>query len=382
MNATAYHLEARAPFHFGLRGVGIEETAAHAPSDTLFSALCYAIRQQFSAAKLEEFVSTYAAGQPALILSSGFPYVLARREDQVEGWQPPELLDPTQVVRFFPRPLEPPPGVSDDAEQRKRVKRIAWLSEGIFRTWVDGGDLGGHFSENNLVQGGQAWLTAREREAVAGWRDEETDAIRFWAVGEVPRVTVDRRASTSQIYQAGRVWFQPGCGLWLLAQWREDWRTRGELALRVLGDAGIGGERSAGHGQFRVHGPHSLSPLPDPTPGKRFVTLSLYYPARDELAEVLGGDGVRYRLQVRRGWMASPDASQSSDGKTVRGSGLRRKAVRMVGEGSLLRWPEGKTFVGTLADVTPEAFTAHTVWRYGLVFPVGYHALEKEAGDE
>jgi hypothetical protein len=80
--------------------------------------------------------------------------------------------------------------------------------------------------------------------------------------------------------------------------------------------------------------------------------------------------------------MASPDASQSSDGKTVRGSGLRRKAVRMVGEGSLLRWPDGKTFVGTLANVTPEAFTAHTVWRYGLVLPVGYHAREKEAGDE
>jgi CRISPR-associated protein Csm4 len=382
MDATAYHLEARAPFHFGLRGVGIEATAAHAPSDTLFSALCYAVRQQFGTSVLEEFLDTYAAGEPALVLSSAFPYVPARREGEVEDWHPPERFDPARVVRFFPRPLEPPPGVAEDPSRRKQVKRITWLSETIFRAWVTGQDLAGHFGEDNLVQGGRAWLTAQERETVAGWRDEETDAIRFWSVGEVPRVTVDRRASTSQVYQAGRVWFQPGGGLWLLMNWRADWQARGQLALQVLGDAGIGGERSAGHGQFRVHGPHSLPPLPEPQPGQRFVALSLYYPTRDELAGVLGGADVRYRLRMRRGWMASPDAAQSPDGRTVRGGGLRRKAVHMFAEGSLLRWPGGQTSLGTLADVTPEVFTAHTVWRYGRVFPVGYAPRRKEAGDE
>jgi len=60
----------------------------------------------------------------------------------------------------------------------------------------------------------------------------------------------------------------------------------------------------------------------------------------------------------------------------VHGSGLRRKAVRMFTEGSLLRWPDGKTCLGTLADVTPDVFAAHKVWRYGLAFPVGYHARE------
>jgi len=382
MNATAYHLEARAPFHFGLRGVGIEATDTHAPSDTVFSALCHAIRHQFGADVLEKFLDTYATDQPALVLSSAFPYALARKEEEVRNWHRPEHIDPDGAVRFFPRPLEPPPGAPDDPEKRKQVKRIDWLSETIFRAWVSGQDLSGYLHEDNLVQGEGVWLTPEEREQVAGWRDEETDAIRLWSVGEVPRVTVDRRASTSQVYQAGRVWFQPGGGLWLLMNWREDWQTRGEIALHVLGDAGMGGERSAGHGQFRVHGPHSLPPLPGPVPGELFLALSLYYPTRDELEATVGDDEVRYRLCVRRGWMASPDSSRSPDGDTVQGSGLRRKTVRMFAEGSLLRWPDGRENLGALADVTPEVFTAHTVWRYGLAYPVGYRTRGKEAGDE
>ncbi len=374
MDATMYHLEARAPFHFGLRGVGIEATAVHGPSDTLFSALCHTIRQQFGLATLQDFLAGYSSPDPPLMLSSAFPYVLVRREQDVDEWKPPDPFDPGQAVRFFPRPLEPPPGVPDAPEERKRVKRIAWVSEGIFRAWVGGESLEQHYDPDRLVQGGRVWLTDQEWEQVAGWRDEETDAIRLWAVGDVPRVTVDRRASTSTVYQAGRVWFPPGGGLWLLMRWRRDWQERGELALQVLGDAGVGGERSAGHGLFHPHGPHTLSGLPNPTPGERFLTLSLYYPTEAELAQVLDDEGINYRFQMRRGWMASPDESRNVKGKVVRGRALRRKAVRMFAEGSILRWPDddGKTMLGDLADVTPEAFETHKVYRYGLAWAVGY----------
>ena len=385
MDAMMYHLEARAPFHFGLRGVGIEATAVHGPSDTLFSALCHTIREQFGLATLRDFLAGYPSPNPPLVLSSAFPYVLIRREEEVEGWKPPKPFDPGQVVRFFPRPLEPPPGVPDVPEERKRVKRIAWVSECIFRAWITAQSKflfqewikemaisGQKVEYPNLLHGGRVWLTMEERELVAGWRDEETDAIRLWAVGDVPRVTVDRRASTSTVYQAGRVWFPPGGGLWLLMRWREDWQERGELALQVLGDAGVGGERSAGHGQFRLHGPHVLSGLPDPTPGERFLTLSLYYPTETELADVLDGEGINYRFQVRRGWMASPDESRDAKGNVVRGRALRRKAVRMFAEGSILRWPDGQAVLGDLADVTPDAFKTHKVYRYGLAWAVGY----------
>ncbi len=387
MDTMAYHLEARAPFHFGLRGVGIEATALHGPSDTLFSALCHAIRQQFGLDTLRDFLADFFTPDPPVMLSSAFPYLLVRREEEVEDWQPPHPFDPGQAIRFFPRPIEPPPGMPDVPEERKTVRRIAWVSESIFRAWMAGDEnalrrewikkivIGGQRMEYpNLVQGRRVWLTTDEREKVAGWRDEETDAIRLWAIGDVPRVTVDRRASTSTVYQAGRVWFQPGGGLWLLVRWREDWRDRGEVALQVLGDEGIGGERSAGHGLFRPLGPHTLAPLPHPKPGERFLTLSLYYPTETELEDVLADDAVSYRFQMRRGWMASPDRVESPTGEVLRGSALRRKAVRMFAEGSILRWPGGKKILGALADATPEAFTAHRVYRYGLAFPVGLAA--------
>ena len=377
MDAMMYHLEARAPFHFGLRGVGIEATAAYGPSDTLFSALCHTFREQFGLATLQDFLADYSSPDPPLVLSSAFPYVLVRREEEVEDWEPPEPFDSSHAIRFFPRPLKPPPGVPDEAKERKRVKKIAWVSEGIFRAWVGGESLGQHYDPDRLIQGQRIWLTAPEWEQVAGWRDEETDAIRLWAVEDVPRVTVDRRVSASSVYQAGRVWFPPGGGLWLLMRWQADWQERGKLALQVLGDAGVGGERSAGHGLFRLHGPHPLPPLPDPTPGERFLTLSLYYPTEAELTDVISGDGIGYRLQVRRGWMASPDQVESAKEGTLRGSALRRKAVRMFAEGSILRWPDGKAVLGALADVTPDAYRqagGHDVWRYGCAYPVGYRS--------
>jgi CRISPR-associated protein Csm4 len=372
MNAMAYHLEARAPFHFGLRGVGIESTAIYGPSDTLFSALCDTFRQQFGQATLEAFLADYGTAEPPLVLSSAFPYVPARRAEELGEWRPPRPFDPTRAIRFFPRPLEPPPGVPDLPETRKKVKRIAWVSEGVFRAWVGGENLEQHYTEGYLVQGGRVWLMRSEGDDVAGWYDEETDVVRLWAVGDVPRVTVDRQASASAVYQAGRVWFRSGGGLWLLMRWRSDWQKQGEEALQVLGDAGVGGERSAGHGLFRPHGPHTLGPLPSPQPGGHFVTLSFYYPTEDEVPTVLQGKEVGYRWQMRRGWMASPDVSRDAEDHEVRGGALRRKAVRMFDQGSILCWPDNGSIPGQLADVTPDAFDAHTVWRYGLAYAVGY----------
>ncbi|HFD40282.1 MAG TPA: hypothetical protein ENJ31_10625, partial [Anaerolineae bacterium] len=229
MDATAYHLRARAPFHFGLRGVGLEATADYGPSDTLFAALCNALRQQFGLATLDAFLAGYDEEEPPLTLSSAFPYAPARREEAGEAWQPPDPFDPAQAIRFFPRPLEPPPGLDDEPGERKKLKKIAWLSEGIFRAWVDGQDLKPHYADGNLIQGNRLWLTAEEQAKVSGWRDPETDTPRLWATGDAPRVTVDRQTSASAVYQAGRVWFPPGGGLWLLMRWRADWQERGEL---------------------------------------------------------------------------------------------------------------------------------------------------------
>jgi hypothetical protein len=76
-----------------------------------------------------------------------------------------------------------------------------------------------------------------------------------------------------------------------------------------------------------------------------------------------------YDLLLRRGWMSSPDASN-----------LRRKMVRLLGEGAVLHSLPGRASYGALADATPDIFDparnarGHKVYRYGLAFPVGVAA--------
>jgi len=136
----------------------------------------------------------------------------------------------------------------------------------------------------------------------------------------------------------------------------------------VLGDSGIGGERSAGYGQFDLEGPADFVGFGIQGLGERWLTLATYHPRPDEVGKdgVLG-KGCSYKLLIRRGWVASPE-----------GMSLRRPLVRMLGEGSVLHHPkaEERESYGDLADVTPEVMdpaeggTGHKVWRYGIAFPV------------
>lgn len=348
MQAVAYPLEPRAPLHFGVRGVGIEATALVAPSDTVFSALCLTMRELWGTGELERFLSQFPTKEqqqrdPPLLLSAGFPYA--------------------SDVRFYPRPQVPIPGLEGNVAEWKAQKKIAFVSEAIFQAWVTGQDVVQHYDRpdgRNLLHGGQVWVTAAERTALeAGFPDEDSAQVQMWAVGDAPRVAIDRVSSASSVYQAGQVRFASGAGLYLLVVWRDDgWRERFTELLLAQGDAGIGGERSSGYGLFRPLEPQAVE-LPGPDGAERWVTLSSCWPLPDQVGVL--GPGAAYRLANRRGWMDSPD-----------GRNLRRRGVRLLEPGSVLRALPGRAVYGGLADVTPRTFETHTVWRYGLAMPVGY----------
>jgi len=350
MQATAYPLQPRAAFHFGVRGVGVEATALTARSDTLFSAFCITLRELHNEAELERFLEQFPtrdapARNPPLLLSAGLPYAGA--------------------VRFYPRPLLPVPGLEKEPALQKEQKKIAFVSETILRAWVAGEDVLQHFDAANLLQGGRVWVTTEERTALAGqFFDDKTGGVRLWSIGDVPRVTVDRISSASSVYQAGQVRFAPGAGLYVLVEWRDDtWQERFWEVLRALGDAGIGGERSSGYGLFTPLEPQSVD-LPDVGDAPRWATLASCWPLPGQQA--ITGPGAAYELVVRRGWMDSPD-----------GRNLRRKSVRMLEPGSVLCSLPQQAVYGGLADVTPDVFRTHTVWRYGLALPVGYRREEE-----
>ena len=350
----AYKLIPRAPFHFGMRGVGLESTGLICPSDTLFSALCLAWREVHGAggkqglkAFLERFPGVAGAVQPPLRLTSALPYA------------GPILLFSKPLRRIN---LE---GKQDEPSTAKRVKKLQFVSRGIFEAILADRPLGGEWSDENRLPGG-VWMSGGERKLLQdALTDGKDNKPTLWIKHNVPRVTVNRRASVSEVYQAERVYFRQGCGLYFLVEWLDDrWRLLFEDALRVLGDEGIGGERSAGHGLFTAEIPDEANftlGTPEPEIGF-FTTLSLYHPATlQETQTVLGGKAA-YQLVPRRGWIASPE-----------GSSFRRPPVRMLGEGALLHG-SAQGHYGDLVNLTPRdlprGVSIHPVYRYGLAFPV------------
>lgn len=356
---VAYLLEARSPFHFGERGVGLEGVSPVLHSDTLFSALCWTLRElghdldillaRFPRADKEGNLSD---GEAPFLLSSAFPYVCG--------------------VYLFPRPMVWLKELEDvPAEKQRGSRDVAFVSKPLFEAMLAGEPVRDYLQSELLLQGKEVWVAPEEAEALRSLADPYA-GIRLWAEEAAPRVAVDRVTSRSEVYSVGRVRFAEGGGLFFLAEYRDETlRPEVEKALRVLGDEGIGGERSAGHGQFCLQiaeDPTDLR-LPDLEGSNAFVTLSLYWPTEQEVrAGVL--KGASYRLLQRRGWVCSPD-----------GMNLRRWGVRMLTEGS-------RTFVrprGALADVKPVRTdpvpnVPHCVWRYGLAFAVPCRQEESHGG--
>jgi CRISPR-associated protein Csm4 len=376
-----FKLAPRTAFHFGQRGVGVEGTQIFCHADTLFSALCLTLRElePDGSAALTALLGPFprqghSTGSPPFRLTSAFPYA--------------------GEVLFFPKPLVPgnlKPVASQ--ERGKTLKEVKFVSQGIFTAWLNNEALDGYLEDTNLLHGGGLWVTPAEREALEDFRDEETGRILLWKVDTVPRVTVDRVTNKSAVYQAGRVRYRSvkledngewRAGLWVLMDWRDEGPDQAQLAwwtklFAVLGDSGMGGERSAGYGQFDLEGPADFAGFGIQGLGERWLTLAPYHPRPDEVGqEGVLGEGCSYKLLIRRGWVASPE-----------GMSFRRPLVRMLGEGSVLHHPADgvQESYGDLADVTPAVMDpakgnpGHKVWRYGIAFPVPV-GIPTQEGDE
>ncbi len=383
-----YHLLFPGGLHLGTRGVNLEEAGAHLPADTLFSALVVA--WQLQGQDPGAFLAPFLDRDPPFLLTSAFPF--AGR------------------VRFYPMPVDRSRLFSPQCWDRvqewgKAVKRIHYLSEGLLRRRLQGEYLDDLLFPQRVeddprdrapgvaLQGGTFWLTREEAEDLPdslrreGRRPRPLRSLRHlavWKEGRVPRVTVDRVSSASTIFHAGRVRFGPGCGLWFGVHWRHpearvegagiSYRDALVRCLVLLQDNGLGGERTAGYGQFRssdLEGNRPPVRLPDPMVEMPAWLLSRYLPRAEELPGALDNSGAAYDLVTVRGWIQSQG-----------GADQRRKAITLITEGSLVAWPGGSV-VGGLADVrptyqNPAGDLPHPVYRYGLALGLGLPTAQEE----
>lgn len=365
MKALAIKLKPRGPFHFGERGVGIEETEALAHSDTIFSALCWAWTLLFGEGELEKLLGRFLDNQPPFLISSALPYA-------------GEAL-------FLPRPLAVK---GRDEEEIRRLKRVKYISLGIYKLLL----AGSLPRKPVLIQEGHLWLTEEGFEGLQDpilAKDELRDFLREWAslgktrkpepiqyarcyrlwrIGEVPHVAVDRVTSASNIFHEGDVRFAEGCGMYILVRFLDEGvRDKFLAAMRLLGDEGLGGRRSAGRGFFEVERAEEVE-IPEAADGNRAVLLSLLNPREGELSALLSPQDAAYRLVARRGWVYS-----------ARARNLRRKRVMMFAEGSVLGLVDGG-FAGRMVNVLPRGGAVpHDVYRYGYGLFVRFPKPRAEA---
>jgi CRISPR-associated protein Csm4 len=337
--------------HFGELGIGIEETSDRLRSDTLFSAWIVAYARLFGKDAVEELLQQFVnnAPSPPMRISSTFIY-------RDKG-----------AIYYLPRPLKFPinyPAGDGDLKFFKAYKKLNYLPLEVWQRWYQGegftesdrsvliaeteGKSDKHLNEH-LRQAGtfdykQACKTARE-----------------------PKIAVDRITRATNLYHTGFVqfqWQQNGngieslSGLYFLLYFPEhnpQLEHKLRAALHLLGEEGIGGERSSGAGRFEVEWlplPEAWQKVVDFSEGNHYNLMSLFWelPLPEEFL-----NDASYEIQERGGW--------------ITGQQLRRKMVRMFAEGSVFR----SAPLGKLADVTPRELIAtsgeykvHPIYRSGI----------------
>jgi CRISPR-associated protein Csm4 len=340
MQLTIIRLQPHGAFHFGRHGIGMEASADHCPSDSLYAALLW---EQIQSGGTDWPRSGQTdAPVPPFRLSSCLPYVGS--------------------VPLLPLPLLPPPPATEQhAGERKLFKKIRFVSPSIFRALLEGRSLRDFLPDRNgkisrALQGGSVLLSSEDESGGSHDVPELADNAPIWSNENIPHVAVGRVNNASQYYETGDVRFAAGCGLAVLVQ--------GDVSilmplLQLLGESGLGGRRSKGLGQFTPVVSGTLD-LPDPS-SQRLVLLSRYLPSSDELAAGVLGQVASYQLVDVGGWLYTPSSIAQ-----------RRRSVRLLSEGSVVQRSSNGAPAGLICDVAPNyAPFPHPVWRYGLALTVG-----------
>jgi CRISPR-associated protein Csm4 len=191
------------------------------------------------------------------------------------------------------------------------------------------------------------------RVSVPRWYDSNTDATPFYAE---------------------RLHFHPEAGLYFFISFRNtDTETRSIIrqSIELLGDSGMGADRSSGNGTFIPE--WSQLELETPQQSSHRIMLSLYCPTEEEVVQFVSNNAISpaYSLIKRGGWIASAEDERAGS--------LRKRSVYMIEEGAVLPCENDGTYRGRLCNLRPSIGTevgsvTHPVWRDGRAFSLPFHS--------
>lgn len=319
----AIHLKPLGPFHLQTGGLDHEQVDTFPRSDTLSAALMYLWARQFGSIP-------GLPDDPPFLVSSIFPSV---------------ELEQGEIVKLFPRPKSVHYGLVQNESGsfgHKEFKRIQWLDENLFRLSLNGmkallPHIPASPDDPRLWFNGSVWCKSPRPDSGA-----ETPLV---YEQESTRVVLDRVTNASMPFHYVTTRFAESVNLYLLARVKEEHRSRFLGLLHLLGDEGIGGDRTIGMGRFEVLGAEEWNAPKTENPS-HWVNLGVFNPAPNSQSEVKW-EHSSYGLLTRNGWVTE--------------KALRRRSLRVLDEGSVLAsstMPEGR-IVNVLDKEAPDLLDRH-----------------------
>ena len=323
-----YKLHFTSPLHLGDAredyGVSLKTIA----SDTMYAALISCL------AKLG--IEIPNNGDLGCTISSLFPF-----------YQKDKGSD---AVLFFPKALKQTLPTSEKAvEERKKVKKVAWLDAQAFSKMLKGEQLFDDTTIDN-IQG--VYLT-----------DKEIDKD-FISSQVSARVSVSRDGQEDATpFYMDRITFKGYSGLYFIAEGNVELL---EKALNLLQSEGIGTDRNVGNGYFEYT--NCTLEIDIPNNAEHIIALSSFVPeSKAQLQSMLESDDIAYDFQRRGGWITTSPHNT-----------LRKNVIYAFTAASVFKSQcsgvecKGKVGVDLKPEISWDDKLEHPIWRCGraLFLPI------------
>lgn len=290
------YIEPRAPFTKGVPR-----------SDTLFGAVCWAIRLLYGESALQSLLAEFDravsdGAEPPFLLSSLFPY----------------FEDEKGKILFLPRPLMPPAQIDINNVKSyrafKKLRKVGYVSRAVFEQMANGrldeltlfAEMAKDGSGYSLQS--SALVTAEERERILLLPE-------LVVVEEAARNAINR-LSISTGGEGGQLYYQPivsarkneiaRSGFYLFIQTSKEngeIKTMLKAGLRFLAEKGLGGDTSVGRGHFELEFDDDAN-IEGFSGGERLMTLSLFHPAENDREHLRRHVSDTYaRMERRKGFI-------------------------------------------------------------------------------
>lgn len=309
------------PVHVSSGGFAQESIDATIHSDTLFSAICNAVSLFYGNEGVNNLICC-----ESLSMSSLMPF--------------------RYKEFFFPKPIGMKIATSIYEEQ-KSFKRVRYLSKHILECLINGEDVIEYYDTDRIIQ---HCLSS----------EQVSRGDRIYYESEIPRVVIDRLSNSSSIFNFSQIQFSNECGLFFLYKVDDPEIEKIFLTgVKLLGDEGIGADRSVGRGFFTSE--IGTIDLRLPEDYNNVLVLSLFNPSNEEI-EQINFSNSNFEIITRSGWVSSSGAST-----------LRRKRLRFLSEGSVISLKSNLLPRGRMANVLDKnelPQLSHDVYRNGRLFSI------------